>query len=47
MSLSVQDRGQYPGFVYAASSSCYGLAKTPTEESHNIDPKYPMRYRSI
>ncbi len=27
--------------VYAASSSCYGLAKTPTKESHKIDPKYP------
>ena len=28
-------------FVYAASSSCYGLADTPTGESHPIDPKYP------
>jgi UDP-glucose 4-epimerase len=28
-------------FVYAASSSCYGLASTPTGESHKIDPKYP------
>ena len=28
-------------FVYAASSSCYGLASTPTSESHKIDPKYP------
>jgi UDP-glucose 4-epimerase len=28
-------------FVYAASSSCYGLAKTPTNEKHAIDPKYP------
>ena len=28
-------------FVYAASSSCYGLASTPTSESHIIDPKYP------
>ncbi len=27
--------------VYAASSSCYGLAKTPTDESHPIDTKYP------
>ncbi len=27
--------------VYAASSSCYGLARTPTDESHPIDPKYP------
>jgi UDP-glucose 4-epimerase len=28
-------------FVYAASSSCYGLANTPTTEDHPIDTKYP------
>lgn len=28
-------------FVYAASSSCYGLANTPTDENHPIDTKYP------
>ena len=28
-------------FVYAASSSCYGLAKVPTREDHPIDPQYP------
>jgi len=28
-------------FVYAASSSCYGLAKTPTREDHPIIPQYP------
>lgn len=28
-------------FVYAASSSCYGLAATPTNERHPIDPQYP------
>ena len=28
-------------FIYAASSSCYGIAKTPTDETHEIDPKYP------
>ena len=28
-------------FVYAASSSCYGKAKTPTDENHLIDPLYP------
>ncbi len=28
-------------FLYAASSSCYGLAKTPTREDHPIDTKYP------
>ena len=27
--------------VYAASSSCYGLADVPTHEDHPIDPKYP------
>jgi UDP-glucose 4-epimerase len=28
-------------FVYAASSSCYGLADTPTTEDHPIRPQYP------
>ena len=28
-------------FVYAASSSCYGLAHTPTNEDHPIVPQYP------
>jgi len=28
-------------FVYAASSSCYGLAATPTDEEHSIAPQYP------
>ena len=28
-------------FVYAASSSCYGLATVPTREDHPIDAKYP------
>ncbi len=28
-------------FVYAASSSCYGLAKVPTNENQNIDIQYP------
>jgi len=27
--------------VYAASSSCYGLANTPTDEHHPINPQYP------
>jgi UDP-glucose 4-epimerase len=27
--------------VYAASSSCYGLAVTPTGEDHPIQPQYP------
>ena len=28
-------------FVYAASSSCYGLASVPTTESHQLSPQYP------
>ncbi|MEO5377441.1 MAG: GDP-mannose 4,6-dehydratase [Magnetococcus sp. DMHC-6] len=28
-------------FVYAASSSCYGLATTPTREDHPVAPQYP------
>ena len=28
-------------FVYASSSSCYGLANTPTNEDHSINPTYP------
>ena len=28
-------------FVYAASSSCYGQASTPTNENHKISPEYP------
>ncbi len=28
-------------FVYAASSSCYGLVATPTREDHPISPQYP------
>lgn len=28
-------------FVYAASSSCYGLANVPTREDHPINPQYP------
>lgn len=27
--------------VYAASSSCYGLAETPTDEQHPIAPEHP------
>lgn len=28
-------------FIYAASSSCYGLADVPTREDHPIHPQYP------
>ncbi len=27
--------------IYAASSSCYGLANVPTREDHKISPQYP------
>jgi len=30
--------------VYAASSSCYGVAKTPTTESDPINPEYPYAF---
>ena len=33
--------GSLRKFVYAASSSCYGLADTPTREDHPIRPQYP------
>ena len=33
--------GSVEKFVYAASSSCYGLADTPTGEDHPISPQYP------
>ncbi len=32
---------QVEKFVYAASSSCYGLAAVPTKEDHPIAPQYP------
>jgi len=32
---------QVKKMVYAASSSCYGLAETPTREDHPIVPLYP------
>ena len=28
-------------FIYAASSSCYGLAKVPTSEKNSLDPRHP------
>ena len=34
-------RARCKKFVYAASSSCYGLAATPTREDHPIAPQYP------
>jgi UDP-glucose 4-epimerase len=39
--LECARRAEVSKFVYAASSSCYGLAKIPTREDHPIAPKYP------
>ena len=34
-------QSQLSKFIYAASSSCYGLASVPTKENHPISPEYP------
>ena len=39
--LECARHAQVRKFVYAASSSCYGLAKIPTREDHPIAPQYP------
>lgn len=39
--LEATRHGGVRKFVYAASSSCYGLADTPTREDHPIKPQYP------
>ena len=39
--LEAARASQVNKFVYAASSSCYGLADTPTKETHVISPEYP------
>ena len=39
--LECSKKNKIKHFVYAASSSCYGLAKVPTDENHPIDTKYP------
>jgi len=39
--LEAARRNDTQRVVYAASSSCYGLAATPTSESHPIDCRYP------
>lgn len=42
--VRVLEAARYHGIrklVYAASSSCYGLADTPTRETHPIRPQYP------
>jgi UDP-glucose 4-epimerase len=39
--LEAARRARARKLVYAASSSCYGIADTPTREDHPIDPKFP------
>jgi len=39
--LEASRKNSLKKFLYAASSSCYGLAKVPTSESHQISPQYP------
>jgi UDP-glucose 4-epimerase len=39
--LECARRADVRRFVYAASSSCYGLATVPTGEDHPIAPQYP------
>ena len=42
--VRVLECSRYAGvtrFIYAASSSCYGLADTPTREEHPINAQYP------
>ncbi|MEM8811189.1 MAG: NAD-dependent epimerase/dehydratase family protein [Pseudomonadota bacterium] len=38
---AAKNAGTVKKLVYAASSSCYGLADTPTAEDHPIRPQYP------
>lgn len=39
--LECARHAQVERFIYAASSSCYGLASVPTREDHPIAPQYP------
>ena len=39
--LEVSRKAKVKKFIYAASSSCYGMAETPTSEKHNVNPLYP------
>lgn len=39
--LEAARQAQVKKFVYAASSSCYGLAQVPTKETDLIQPQYP------
>jgi len=39
--LEASKNANINSFVYAASSSCYGIASTPTDENHPISALYP------
>ncbi len=39
--LEAARHAQVKKFVYASSSSCYGLADVPTSENHPLSPQYP------
>ena len=39
--LEASRKAKVKKFIYAASSSCYGMADTPTKETHSINPLYP------
>ena len=39
--LNIAKQNLISNFMYAASSSCYGLAEYPTKESNPISPQYP------
>lgn len=39
--LECARRARVEKFIYAASSSCYGIAQVPTREDHPIAPQYP------
>lgn len=39
--LSATKQNSIEHFIYAASSSCYGIASVPTKENDPIDPQYP------
>jgi UDP-glucose 4-epimerase len=39
--LECSRRAKVLKLVYASSSSCYGIAQTPTTENHPINPLYP------
>ena len=39
--LEISKKLKVKKFLYAASSSCYGIAKTPTKETDKLNPLYP------